>query len=159
MRKLRIIRIVLWALLLTVLAMIFYFSAQSGESSNGASKGIAQVILRIVRPDFSQLSPSQQNALVEKTNLILRKGLHFAEYALLAFVTYLLLNAYSLRMRVVLAWFGATVYAVTDEVHQLYVGERMGSAWDVLIDSLGAAAGVALACALVHSKRIKKRKV
>ena len=159
MRKLKIIRIVLWVLLLAVLAMIFCFSAQSGETSNGASKGIAQVILRVIRPDFSQLSQHQQNVLVEKTNLILRKGLHFAEYALLAFVTYLLLSAYSLRLRVVLSWLGATVYAVTDEVHQLYVGARMGSGWDVLIDSLGAAAGVALACALVYSKRKKVRKV
>jgi len=40
------------------------------------------------------------------------------------------------------AWFVVVAYAITDEVHQLFVPNRQGSPWDVLIDSIGGAAGL-----------------
>jgi VanZ family protein len=43
-----------------------------------------------------------------------------------------------------LAWFFATLYAVTDEWHQGFVPTRQGSVGDVMLDSFGAAMGVGL---------------
>ena len=40
-----------------------------------------------------------------------------------------------------LAWAVGTLYAVSDEIHQIYVPGRAGRLSDVLIDSAGAAAG------------------
>ena len=39
-------------------------------------------------------------------------------------------------------WIIATVYAVTDEIHQYHVSGRYGTWSDVLIDSCGAVAGI-----------------
>ena len=36
------------------------------------------------------------------------------------------------------------MYAITDELHQIFVPGRVASIWDVLIDTMGAAFGVLL---------------
>lgn len=158
-RKLKQARLVLWILLIAIMTVIFLFSAQKGEESGETSGRIAQAIIEVVEPDFEQLPQEKQVELLDTTDLIVRKGAHFSEYALLAFVLYLLLRTYPLRACALLSWLGATVYAVTDEVHQLFVGERAGSAKDVLLDSCGAATGVILAYLLVRWKIKKRAKV
>ena len=67
---------------------------------------------------------------------ILRKLAHLAEYAILGA---LLLRA---SRHPVVAVVLAGLYAVTDEVHQLFVEGRHGAPLDVGIDSVGALAGV-----------------
>ena len=46
--------------------------------------------------------------------------------------------------RIVLPWVIGTVYAVSDEVHQLFVEGRSCEVRDMLLDSAGVAAGVLL---------------
>ena len=67
---------------------------------------------------------------------ILRKLAHLTEYAVLGA---LLLRA---TRRPALGVVGASLYAVTDEVHQLFVEGRHGAPLDVGIDTVGALAGV-----------------
>jgi VanZ family protein len=67
---------------------------------------------------------------------ILRKLAHLAEYAILG-----ALLARATR-RPGAAVVLAALYAVTDEVHQLFVEGRHGSPLDVGIDTVGAIAGV-----------------
>lgn len=143
-QKLRKIRFLLWAVLLGILLLIFGFSSQTGNESGNMSGKVTEILLRVIRPDFEELPQKEQMELLKRTNHYVRKCAHFAEYALLALVFYLLLRTYPLKLRALLSWLGASAYAVTDEIHQLYVGERMGSVKDVLIDSFGAAAGVLL---------------
>lgn len=158
-KQLKTARRVLWPLLILIMALIFFFSAQSGEDSGNTSGFITQMILRVIRPDFDSLPEDAQMRLLDTVHLIVRKGAHFSEFAALAFVMYLLLRTYPLKMFGLFSWLGATLYAVTDEIHQLFVGERAGSIKDVMIDSCGAAAGVLVAFVLVYwkLKRLSKR--
>ena len=71
---------------------------------------------------------------------ILRKLAHLAEYAILG----ALLDRALRRPQLVVAVALAGLYAVTDEVHQLFVEGRHGSPLDVAIDTLGALLGVLL---------------
>ena len=71
-------------------------------------------------------------------DLVLRKLAHLAEYAILGA---LLVRAVR-RPAVAVAL--AALYAVTDEVHQMFVDGRVGAPLDVGIDTLGALAGVLL---------------
>jgi VanZ family protein len=71
---------------------------------------------------------------------ILRKLAHLAEYAVLG----VLLDRALRRPQLVIAVALASLYAVTDEVHQLFVEGRHGSPVDVGIDTLGALLGVLL---------------
>ena len=69
-------------------------------------------------------------------DLVLRKVAHLAEYAVLGA---LLLRAVRTAPLALLA---GSAYAVTDEVHQVFVSGRQGSPLDWLIDTVGVAAGV-----------------
>ena len=46
-----------------------------------------------------------------------------------------------------------TLYATTDEIHQLLVPGRSGQAADVILDSLGAPTGITLALLALHAIR------
>jgi hypothetical protein len=84
------------------------------------------------------------------------KVVHFVEYGILGFLlTRLIANARSglsrkflLGLVVILA----TLYGISDEVHQAFVPGRNASLWDVLADGLGGMMG-----AVVHTKFIRKR--
>ena len=69
---------------------------------------------------------------------ILRKGAHMTEYAILGA---LLLRALGNETAAFLA---AVAYAATDEFHQHFVTGRHASPVDVVIDAVGALAGVLL---------------
>jgi len=72
-------------------------------------------------------------------DLLLRKLAHAAEFAVLGV---LFLRAVE---RPALAFLLASAYAVSDEIHQIFVPGRLGSPLDVLIDVAGVAVGIALA--------------
>lgn len=88
--------------------------------------------------------------MIKRVQLVVRKTGHVVEYAILAVLCWRAGSAVS-EQPPVWSWkragftFGLTVaYAITDEVHQSFVSTRMGSAWDVLIDSVGAFIGLIL---------------
>ena len=77
--------------------------------------------------------------------LLLRKMLHFSEYALLAGLWWRALRTRLDARAALLAAFSiAAAYAVTDELHQTLVDGRVGTPTDVLIDVAGAATATAL---------------
>ena len=68
-----------------------------------------------------------------------RKIIHFAQYALLAYLWWRPLSRHTSARRAALAAFLVTVlYAATDEYHQSFVEGRHGSPLDVAIDTAGA---------------------
>jgi VanZ family protein len=73
-------------------------------------------------------------------DLVGRKIIHFAEYALLAFLWWRPLSTVTdSRRAALLAFLIASLYAVSDEYHQTFVEGRQGSLVDWAIDSAGAA--------------------
>ena len=73
-------------------------------------------------------------------DLVGRKLVHFAVYALLCFLWWRLLSTGMPSGRAALAAFVVTsLYAASDELHQAYVEGRHGTPVDWLIDSAGAA--------------------
>ena len=72
-------------------------------------------------------------------DLVLRKIAHMAEYALLGGLLYRAVRHAPAALLI------ASAYAVTDEFHQTFVSGRHGSPVDWLIDTAGAAIGVAIA--------------
>jgi VanZ family protein len=74
-------------------------------------------------------------------DVIGRKLIHFAEYALLCFLWWRALVSVTSPSRAALfAFLLASGYAATDEYHQTFVEGRHGSPLDWAIDSAGAAA-------------------
>ncbi len=69
-------------------------------------------------------------------DLVLRKLAHAAEFAVLGFLLLRALGHETMALALGIA------YAASDELHQHFVPGRQGSYLDVLLDSVGVAAGV-----------------
>jgi len=79
--------------------------------------------------------------------LIAPTFVHLTEYALLAMLAYRLFR-YGLGLRPPLLWaaavLAASLYGVSDELHQRFVPGRYSTWQDALVDVIGAVAGVAI---------------
>ncbi len=88
---------------------------------------------------FFSAQPSLDSGL-GVIDLVGRKLIHFAEYALLCFLWWRAFATVTSSGRAAIAAFAiASGYAVTDEVHQTFVEGRAGTPVDWAIDSAGAA--------------------
>ena len=143
------------ALILLNMAMIFHFSAASKEESGEHSAGVTRLVMRLLYPDFEELAPETQQAVMQGAHKFVRKAAHFCEFALLGLLSaglMLFISRYLKRLRVYLTWFSPIIftllYAIFDEVHQKFSG-RGSRATDVLIDFSGALCGILLIHGLV----------
>ena len=166
-RSRRYIAIALCIALFVVLnmAIIFSFSAESREESGDRSASLAAIVLRIVYPDYDQLSSVEKVEAMETVHHLVRKAAHFLEYALLGFLTsslMLFLRRYLVKRKIEpwKTWFYPAefcfLYAITDEVHQVY-SERGPSPKDVLIDTAGALCGILLIQLIVLTVRALRK--
>lgn len=121
-----------WLAVAVWMGLIFYFSHQSGQESAGLSSGVVQAITTVA-----------PNASPDIIHTVIRKLAHVSEYAVLGALVGWTLPACTL----VRAWAGLAIgvgYAITDEVHQLFIPGRSGEVGDVVIDGVGVAIGVGL---------------
>jgi VanZ family protein len=129
-----------WLPVLAWAALIFTFSTNSfaGERTAG-----------FIVPLLSALFPDAGPRDLQAMHYALRKLGHFSEYFVLSLLLYRALRGaerWSPRAAG-LALVLAVAYAASDEVHQLFVPGRTGSASDTLIDASGAAAAQAILAA------------
>lgn len=136
-----IYKILFWTVALLWMALIFHLSHQPATESNALSTGITEVLVKTVE----KVAPNA-NIDIQSLNNIVRKNAHFLAYLVLGV---LVINA--LRRSgvvgsriVVLALGFCVLFAISDEVHQLFVPGRGGQVSDVLIDSAGASVGIGL---------------
>lgn len=142
-------RIFSWALVIIWMAVIFLFSHQPGSESSELSTGIVRRIINIVQTVFPNTELDQ-----EILSLIIRKTAHFTIYMILGLLIINALCIYNIsRTRAfILAILICILYAISDELHQLYIPGRSGQLTDVLIDSAGALCGILLMTAIRRNK-------
>ncbi len=90
--------------------------------------------------------PGLESGLEAKTDFILRKAAHLVEYGILAILWLRALTAGGAprRRAFLLSILFCAAFAVSDEIHQLYVPGREGRVSDILIDVLGILAGAGI---------------
>ena len=129
------------AAVIAVAVLIFSFSAQKGEESGRLSIEVTRWLLSLLMPGFRDFPDAVKLDYLNRFGFIVRKAAHFSEYALLGFTLSVHLH-YVIPKRIVpAAWGIATLYAMTDELHQMFVGGRAPAVRDVCIDSAGALTG------------------
>ncbi|NLC67283.1 MAG: VanZ family protein [Clostridiaceae bacterium] len=149
-----------WVLVVLYLAMIFYFSGQDGTSSHKVSFKLLHYmkLLAILLPGWLQ---DFLASIYYSSELLLRKAAHFTEYFVLSLLFYRAMAVSGVRPRKSLAvtLVFCFLYAVSDEIHQYFVPGRAFAVTDILIDTLGAALGVAI----IYIRKIalagKKKKI
>ena len=130
-----------------VLIMIFIF-VQSAFPADLSSRE-SGLIVSLVR-HFIDASP-------QAITFAVRKCAHFTEYLALGWS---LLRPVSERLRgkaagtaFLTAWLIGAVYAVTDEIHQIFVKDRSCEFGDILIDSAGVLTGLVIAIIVITIKQ------
>ncbi len=144
MNKQLFIKTILWIIVLATLVGIFFFSAQNADDSTRTSGRFAYMVFGVF-PFFKSMDAAAQANFVNGVMNIVRKLAHFTIYAFLGFWLNLLICRYSKRLTVIKTIGLSALYAVTDEIHQLFVSGRSGRPKDVLIDACGALIGSAAA--------------
>lgn len=129
------------ALIIIWCGFIFYLSSKTAPQSNSQSKPVADKIVRTLDKIEGKNSP--EPVLVKKTkslNDLLRDYAHSACYFILAFLAINLLYLLKLKkaISVFLTVIFCSLYALSDEIHQLFVPGRAFQISDIVNDVLGA---------------------
>lgn len=119
--------------------MVFIFYMSSDSNSGQKSDFITLMILKILNLFFFV----QLNAInTDFISFIIRKIAHISEYFILTFFFYIgfykNFKNFSKNRLLLLAIILAISYSITDEIHQTFVPNRVGSYKDIIIDSIGA---------------------
>lgn len=127
------ILIILWMI------AVFYLSNQKAEESSQLSGGITLTILKIL--NLTEKQTVEQQLILGN---IIRKLAHFLLYTFGGILIMLHINCYPINKhkKILLSWIIGTFYAITDEIHQLFVLGRSGEIRDVCIDSFGVITGI-----------------
>ena len=129
-----------WALCLVCMALIFYFSSRTAAQSMEQSGNVLLALEKILGQTL--------------TSFAVRKGAHFTEYAGLGFLFANALYQSGKKHWGIWAAGLTSLYAITDEVHQLFVEGRACQFTDWLLDTAGGIAGAALFLALLLLLRL-----
>lgn len=150
-----------WLPALMIMGVIFYFSAKPAVNSDESSRTIANFVIKLYEDiTDTELNGRNRNQLLDSANHVIRKGAHVTEYAILACAVAFHLYVWGKRRKIniLLSVVISAFYAMTDEIHQLYIPGRSGELRDVIIDTSGALAGAlifCLICSIKHKIRVK----
>lgn len=140
----RILCIMLWILTVLCMAAIFYFSSQPAVQSSGQSSAVTLLLQRLFHTEAI-------------TNHMVRKTAHFIEFAGLGFLT--TCSAYVSFNKMYLGIVIASLYAATDEIHQIFVDGRSCQLTDWMLDTVGIITGALIFSAVFCIiQRINKHK-
>ncbi len=123
-------KIICWALVAACMGAIFYFSSCTAVESTVQSNAVIEFLQRIFGEHF-----------VEQAEVIVRKSAHFLEFTGLGLLFGIAFFAQLDKPKTPLAILCTSLYAITDEVHQIFVEGRACKLLDWLIDTAGATLG------------------
>ncbi len=155
--KLWIVRIILCILLITIFSITFGFSSQDSTKSSSISQATTEILVKNNR-EIQELDEKDKMMRIDELETIVRKLAHFSIYTVIGSLLILLHSTYniSLKRRIIQSFGIGVIYAITDEIHQIFTPGRSAEIRDVLIDSLGVAFGIVII--LLIMKLIKKCK-
>ena len=137
--------IVSWALVAAWAFLIFFMSSNTGTGLN-TGLGIFSSIYRAMQAVQEQLLGPGVDALSSIA--------HFCEYTMFGALLANALRCHMpLRRACLIAIACASLYGVSDEVHQLFVPERMCDPVDWMVDTAGSALGSGIAYAVLRKSR------
>lgn len=126
------------------MTLIFTMSSFNANESSNQSNFIVNIISNIININN-----------IELLSLIIRKLAHFTEYFILGILVYNAVNSYN--KKTYSAIIICILYAISDEIHQIFVPGRSCQILDILIDSIGSITGIYITI-LLYKYVFKRRK-
>ncbi|MHC1749567.1 MAG: VanZ family protein [Cellulosilyticaceae bacterium] len=152
-------RYVLWGIVLLWMMIIFNFSGQPAHVSNNVSLDVAAKLINTV-PSTKTLSQQQKTHITQKINHYVRKSAHGIIYFVLAIFVMLAISTHYKTWQQRWSWaiFIGISYAITDEIHQLFVIGRGCQVKDIIIDSVGVMSGIFISTLIIKGLDNFKKK-
>lgn len=121
------------SIFIVILWMIFIFVMSSFDSTSSSNQSgfIVDIICNIFNINN-----------IDIISFIIRKLAHFTEYFILGLLVFNMIRSYDKKI-----WCAIIIcilYAISDEVHQMFVPGRSCQFTDMMIDSLGSIVGIYL---------------
>lgn len=134
-----------WMAVLAWMLLIFNLSAQPAEQSDQLSKGVTEKVVETLQ----KTSPDSKLDFGTMHHQI-RKNAHFFAYLALGILVMYAVsrNRATGGKAIWISLLICVLYAISDEMHQIFVPGRSGQASDVVIDSSGALVGIMVHVAL-----------
>ena len=167
-----ILRWFLTCLTLFWMVFIFMMSSAGKDESNSQSGAVCEFICEHFVEGYEEMAPEEQIQMQQKISFPVRKCAHLSEYAVLGAL--MILTAASWRregeetmrtgetpggtVRILPVLAAGFLYAVSDEIHQIFVPGRSGEPRDVLIDTSGVLIGICLVRFHFSLRERRKRK-
>lgn len=138
--KKKTVTVFCWLAVAACMGVIFYFSSQPATLSQSVSDRFA-FLFRLPFGSF-----------------IVRKAAHFLEFAGLAVLVFNALHSTCGKFRPFASFAVAAAYAITDEIHQIFVDGRACRFFDWLVDCSGAATALIFISLIIFLSRKHKRR-
>lgn len=148
-------KLINWLPAIVWMMLIFIFSAQPAAQSNELSSGLTKVLVDVLGKVLPlNAETCTINDFAVQMNHIVRKSAHFSIYLVLGIlVSGAMIKSGNKKRTVVISLLICSVYAASDELHQLFVPGRGCQLKDVLIDSAGAFTGISINNLFLSIKR------
>mgnify|MGYP000329220390 CR=1 FL=1 len=137
--------VISWALVAAWACLIFFMSSNTGTGLNDGARHLLQHLPGQCRPCRSSCVGPGVDALSSIA--------HFCEYTMFGALLANALRCHMpLRRACLIAIACASLYGVSDEVHQLFVPERMCDPVDWMVDTAGSALGSGITYAVLRKR-------
>ena len=132
----KILLVVIW------MGVIFSFSSDNKNASDNKSRSVIITIYHFF--NNKELSKQEEKQIIEKYAYPIRKLAHFTEYFILGLLVISLISEYIMisRKAIIIGIIICLLYAVSDELHQLFTSGRSARVFDVLVDTLGSTVAI-----------------
>ena len=138
--KLKIIRYTFLVLLVAWMCVIFFFSSETSTDSSDTSEGVIAKVVSAVYPEYDEWDIADKEEVIDRFTGPIRKAAHFFEFSVLGIFAFIFFGTFthlSSKYSILTPLAFGLFYAVSDEVHQLFVSGRACKAVDVFIDFSG----------------------
>ena len=138
-------------LVFLMMGAIFFFSAQKGEVSKAQTKEV----LSLVKIEKVEKSSGALNEVA----VAFRKTLHIIEYSILGIFLSRAVSSHTKNNKRIF-WISFVIcflYAISDEIHQIFIPGRQMAVYDILLDTVGAFSGCLILAFFAHKKANKRR--
>ena len=144
----KIVLIIIW------MATVFHFSNEGGQKSEGTSRKVSQTIINTISGNKNM----KNETVLKDTDKLIRKLAHYTIYTIggILIISYMMNTTdKTLKDKILYSIILGGGYAITDEIHQLFVGGRSARIFDVGIDILGVITGIIIYLSIINYRESK----
>lgn len=154
MKKLSIILVILW------MGLIFYFSNQEASVSTTQSDKIIEIVNVVAKNNESFKDILLKLYESKGANFVIRKSAHMFSYFVLAILSFIMVYTHkeNINLSIKYSFLISILYAISDEIHQLFIPGRSGMIQDVFIDGIGVVVGIII-ITIIFKLFIKNKKI